>query len=123
VADVRGEQYLTKNKQYEAVYHNGKYQAGKELVFRILPNGLDISRYGIVVSRNVGKAVVRNKVKRRLREILRKITLRPGFDVVVIARASASEAKYSEMKKTAEDISLRAGLLVGKYEGSSSKTD
>jgi len=120
---VRGEQYLTKNKQYEAVYHNGNYQAGKELVFRILPNGLDFSRCGIVVSRNVGKAVVRNKVKRRVREILGKITLHPGFDIVVIARASAAEAKYSEIKKTAEDILLRAGLLAGEYEGSSSKTD
>ena len=120
---MRGEQYLTKKKQYEAVYHNGNYRAGKELVIRVLPNGLDISRYGIAVSRHVGKAVIRNKIKRRVREILRRIPLQPGFDIVVIARASASEAKYSELKNTTEDMLLRAGLLVGEYEGSSSKTD
>lgn len=120
---MRGDQYLTKTKQYEAVYHSGKYRTGKELVIRILPNELEISRYGITVSRHVGKAVVRNKIKRRLREILRKIKLLPGFDIVIIARASAAEATYSEMKKTTEDLLLRAGLLMGEYEGSSSKTD
>ena len=120
---VRGEQYLTKKNQYEAVYHSGNYRAGRELVIRILPNGLDISRYGITVSRHVGKAVVRNKIKRRFREILRKITLQPGFDIVIIARASAAKADYSEMKKTTENILFRAGLLVGEYEGSSSNTD
>jgi len=123
VAVVRGEQYLTKKNQYEAVYHNGNYRAGKELIIRILPNGLDISRYGITVSRHVGKAVVRNKIKRRFREILRKIKLQPGFDIVIVARAPAAKADYSEMKKTTENTLLRAGLLVGEYEGSSSKTD
>ena len=120
---VRGEQYLTKKKQYEDVYHSGNYRAGRELVIRILPNGLGISRYGITVSRHVGKAVVRNKIKRRFREILRKITLQPGFDIVIIARASAAKADYSEMKKTTEDVLFRAGLLVGEYEGSSSNID
>ena len=120
---VRGEQYLTKKNQYEAVYHNGNYRAGKELVIRILPNGLDISRYGITVSRHVGKAVVRNRIKRRFREILRKIKLQPGFDIVIIARASAARADYSKMKKTTEDMLFRAGLLVGEYEGSSSNTN
>jgi ribonuclease P protein component len=123
VVVVRGVQYLTKKNQYEAVYHSRNYRAGRELVIRILPNGLDISRYGITVSRHVGKAVVRNKIKRRFREILRKITLRPGFDIVIIARASAARADYSEMKKTTENLLFRAGLLVGEYEGSSSSTD
>jgi ribonuclease P protein component len=113
VVVVRGEQYLTKKNQYEAVYHSGKYQAGKELVIRVLPNGLDISRYGITVSRHIGKAVVRNKIKRRIREILRRITLPPGFDIVIIARTAAAGADYSEMKKTTEEILFRAGLLIG----------
>ena len=120
---VRGEQYLTKKNQYEAVYHSGNYRVGKELVVRILPNGLGVSRYGITVSRHVGKAVVRNRIKRRLREILRKVNLQPGLDFVIIARASAAQADYSKMKKTTEDILFRAGLLVGEYEGSSSNTD
>lgn len=120
---MRGEQYLTKTKQYEAVYHNGNYRAGKELVVRFMPNGLDVSRYGITVSRHVGGAVVRNRIKRRFREILRKIDLLPGFDVVIIARAPAAGADYSAMKETTEGLLLRAGLLMGEYEGSSSKTD
>jgi ribonuclease P protein component len=78
-----------------------------------LPNGLDISRYGITVSRHIGKAVVRNKIKRRIREILRRITLPPGFDIVIIARTAAAGADYSEMKKTTEEILFRAGLLIG----------
>ena len=116
---VRGEQYLTRQNQYQAVYQGGTYRTGKELVIRILPNGLDISRYGITVSRRVGKAVARNRIKRRLREILRKLTLEPGFDIVIIARADAARAGYAEIKKSTEALLAGAGLLRGDYEETS----
>lgn len=108
---MRGEQYLTRRAQYQAVYQNGNYRAGKELVIRTLPNGLDITRYGITVSRRVGKAVVRNRIKRLFREILRKQILRPGFDIVVIARPPAAESGYAALKETTEEILHKAGLM------------
>ena len=113
---MRGKQYLKKREQFESVYNNGNYRANKELVIRVLPNNLDFSRYGITVSRRVGKAVVRNRIKRRFREIIRQMGLPPGFDIVFVARAAVAVAGYAEMKKSAEDLLSRAGLITGDYE-------
>ena len=120
---VRGKQYLTKREQYESIYNSGNYRANRDLVIRVLPNNLDFSRYGITVSRRVGKAVVRNRVKRRLREIIRQRALPPGFDIVFITRAAAATAGYAEMKKSAEDVLSQAGLLTGEHEETGSRTD
>ena len=120
---MRGKQYLTKREQYESIYNSGNYRANRDLVIRVLPNNLDFSRYGITVSRRVGKAVVRNRVKRRLREIIRQRTVPPGFDIVFITRAAAATVGYAEMKKSAEDVLSQAGLLTGEYEETGSRTD
>ena len=114
---MRGERYLTRKVQFSLVYDEGKSWAGKEVVIKALPNGLDSSRCGLVVSRHVGKAVVRNRVKRRLREILRQTPLQPGWDIIFIARAPAAVADYSNLGKSVRNLLYRAGLFVGDYEG------
>jgi ribonuclease P protein component len=114
---VRGEQYLTRNTQFQFIYNNGRSWAGREVVVRAAPNGLDTTRYGFTVSRRVGKAVVRNRVKRRLREILRRAALRTGWDIVVIARSPAAQAEYHNLKKSVEELLIKAGLSVGEHEG------
>ena len=114
---MRGEQYLTSNAQFESVYQKGRSWTGEHLVLRALPNGLDICRYGITVSKRVGKAVVRNLVKRRLREILRKTDVKPGWDIILIARAPAAKAEYWSLDKSTRNLLLRAGLYMGDYEG------
>jgi ribonuclease P protein component len=120
---VRGKQHLTRKADFEAVYRKGRSWAGRELVVRVLPNGLDISRSGFAVNRRVGKAVVRNRVKRRLREIIRKTPLRPGWDIVIIAREAAAQADYASLGRMAGELLSRAGLLLGEYEGVSPRTD
>ncbi len=66
-------------------------------------------RVAIVVSRKVGNAVVRNRVRRRLREALRALVTaggtKPSFDALIVARPSAAEASFAELKG-----SLRAAL-------------
>jgi ribonuclease P protein component len=59
----------------------------------------------------VGGAVVRNKVKRRLREILRHLSVKPGWDVVFIARPEAATADFASLRKAAESLLSRAHLL------------
>jgi ribonuclease P protein component len=120
---VRGEQYLTRKAQFESVYEKGRSWADKSLVIRVLPNGLDLSRYGFTVSRRVGKAVVRNRVKRRLREILRQTPLQPGWDIIFIARIPAATADYISLGDSVKTLLLRAGILVGEYEGVRSRAN
>ena len=119
---MKGKQYLTRKADFEAVYAGGRSWTAREVVVRALPNGLEMSRYGFSVSRRVGKAEVRNRVKRRLREIVRKTPLRAGWDIVVIARAAAALADYASLGRSMNDLLFRAGLLVGEYEGVSPGT-
>lgn len=86
------------------------------MVMKALPNGLDLSRYGFSINRRVGGAVVRNRVKRLLREILRETPLRPGWDIILLARSAAAKASYAELKEEVGNLLVRAGLCMGKYE-------
>jgi len=113
---MRGEENLTKQAQYTLVYSEGRSWACSLLVVKALPNGLTLSRLGFSISRRVGKAVVRNKVKRWLREILRVTPLKPGWDIVFIARPPAATINYTELKKSVEDLLSRARLLMRKNE-------
>ena len=114
---MRGEQYLTKTAQYGLVYDKGSSRVNNLMVIKALPNGLDISRYGFSVSRRVGKAVVRNRVRRLFREILRQITLQAGWDIIFIARSPVSRVSYADLEKSIRGLLVQAGLLAREYEG------
>ena len=104
-------EYITRPKEYALVYAGGSAWTGHLVVLRALPNGLSLSRCGFSVSKRVGKAVIRNKVKRRLREILRQTPLRTGWDIVFIARPAAAEADYATLRKAVGELLLRGQLL------------
>jgi ribonuclease P protein component len=108
---MRREESLTKKAQFTLVYNEGRSWAGGLLVMKAAPNGLMVSRYGFSVGRQVGKAVVRNLVKRRLREILRITRLKPGWDIVFIARPQTATASYAELRKSVEGLLSRAHLM------------
>ena len=108
---MRGEEYLTKSEQYALVYDKGSSWVDGLIVMKALHNGLDFSRYGFSVSKRVGKAVIRNRVKRLLREIVRLEPLKAGWDVIFIARKVAATADYSKLRGSVEGLLARARLL------------
>ncbi len=119
---MRGDNFLNKTRQFDIVYNGGKSWAGKEIVLRALPNELGASRFGFVVSCRLGKAVVRNRVKRRLREIVRQIHVQPGWDIILIARVPAIETNYKNLEKSVRKLLLRAGII-GENESYSTAAD
>jgi len=117
------EEYLTKPEQYSLVYSKGSSWASSLLVMKALPNELALSRCGFSISKRVGKAVTRNRVKRLLREILRLTPIRPGWDVIFIARPAAATADYANLEKSVERLLSRAQLLMREYEEACLKID
>jgi len=108
---MRGDEHLTKSEQYALVYNKGRSWRSDWVVMKAMPNSLDLSRYGFSVSKRVGNAVTRNRVKRLLREILRSQPLRPGWDIVFIARPAVASVSYSDLGKSIKNLLSRAHLL------------
>ena len=83
------------------------------LVLYVAPNGGQTTRLGISVGKRVGKAVVRNQVKRRVREAVRHryANLRPGHDLVFIARAPAATADWPALRDATDELLRRARVL------------
>ena len=102
---------LTSKAQYNVVYDKGKAWASSFIVMKTVPNYLIYSRYGFTLSKRLGKAVVRNRVRRRLREIIHSTHVKQGWDVVFIVRPAAVTADYYRLRQAVDELVRRAHLL------------
>ena len=105
---------LRRNSDFQRVRQYGQSYASPLMVLAFLQNELDHSRFGFVVSKRLGKAVRRNKIKRRMREAtrVRLPCIKSGFDIVFIARQPARRATYQEIEQTVEFLLQKADLLL-----------
>jgi ribonuclease P protein component len=108
---------LRQNLDFQRVRRNGKSNASPLMVLAFLRNELDYSRFGFVVNKRLGKAVLRNRIKRRMREATRQRAgqIEPGFDLVFIARQAINQASYADIERHLEQLLKESELL--KSEG------
>ena len=104
---------LKENHLFRRAYNRGKTSADSFLALYVRRNGRRDNRLGLTVSTKVGHAVVRNRVRRRLREIYRlnEDKLIRGVDVVVVARVRAANAPYARLERSFLKLADKLGLL------------
>ncbi|MFZ2970066.1 MAG: ribonuclease P protein component [Minisyncoccia bacterium] len=105
---------LRKQKDFEKMFTGGIYLSCDFLALKAIKNDLSISRFGFIVSNKVSKsAIVRNKMKRRLRESVRRIQekVREGFDCLFISKQGIAEKESAEIKVAVEKLLKRSGIL------------
>lgn len=101
------ENRLKKKKDFEKIFKEGKGIKEGFLFFKWAFNNLDISRFGFIVSQKVSKkATLRNKIKRRLREItrMRLPKIKKGIDGAFVALSGLEEKDFQEMETTIDKI-------------------
>ena len=93
---------LKLNHVFRRLYGRGKSAVNPCLALYCRRNNLGYSRLGLTVGVKLGKAVVRNRTRRRIREAYRVNEARfvPGYDIVVVARVKAGHSRYRELERS-----------------------
>lgn len=104
---------LKKNEDFQTVFRRGKSMANRQFVLYTLKQPqLDEFRVGLSVSKKIGNAVTRNRIKRLIRQVIleEKDKLKSKNDYVIIARKPVSEMSYAEIKKSLQHL-FRKSLI------------
>ena len=93
---------MKENRDFRRLYATGKTSVDGLLAVYARKNRVGCTRLGITVGTKLGGAVVRNRVRRRIREAYRleESNLRMGYDIVVVARKSAADASYARLRQS-----------------------
>ncbi len=104
---------LKGNRQFRRLYQKGQSVSDRNLVLYCRPNGSRENYLGLTVSAKLGHAVVRNQLRRRLRECYRlhESEFRQGYNLVIVARGHAVNANYAELEKSLLKLAARQSLL------------
>ena len=104
------ENRLRKTKEFQKVFRANRKIRSNYFAFLYLPNKSDVSRFGLVVSKKVGKAHVRNLVKRRMREVIRTnmFNIPQGFDYVIVAYPQITDLSFQSLQK---ELTQKFGLV------------
>ncbi len=104
---------LKKKRDFSRVFNNGDTYVETHLVLHVLEHRVNRTRYGFTVSRKIGNAVQRNRIKRRLKEIVRRHSakIKDGFDVVIVARKRSLNTSSFKLEKSLITVIKKADLL------------
>ena len=103
---------LKLNHIFRRLYSTQGYANGM-LVLYARPNRLGVNRVGITTGKKLGHAVVRNRARRRLREVYRlnEAKFKPGYDIVVVARYKCVTADFQKLTNAYLSLAAKAGIL------------
>ncbi len=104
---------VKENYEFRRIYRKGKSAVAPTMVLYCQRNRQGRTRLGVTVSTKLGKAVVRNRVRRRFREIwrLHKNDMEQGWDIILVARVRAVETSYQKLEKAYLRLLDEVGLL------------
>jgi len=105
---------LKKQNDFNRVFKTGEVFGNKTFVMYYLKTVMETNRLGIVVSKKVSKkAVVRNKIKRRIKEAFRlnEDSFLSGYDLIIIAKESIEKEKYSQLEKSLKHLFYKKKLM------------
>ena len=110
---MKKENRLKKRKEFAYIFRKGESYNSKYLVLTFTPSKLDLFKVGFSCGKKVGKAVVRNKVKRRLKEAVYfyRNSIKPRYNYIFVAKSNASEASFEELKQNVEYLLKKANLF------------
>jgi len=106
---------LSRPRDFATLQEHGTVRSHPLLVVRVLRTDLDTTRFGLATGRKIGGAVIRNRLRRRLREALRALapSFQPGWDVLIIARPALVTATHEELSEAVGKLLRRGGVLEG----------
>jgi len=102
---------LVRRAEYDAVYREGRRRSSREFAVFLRANGLELSRFGWSIKKTLGNAVKRNRMRRRIREIIRlhRQEIAPGWDIVIHPRSNVATAKFSSLAEELLSLLPRGG--------------
>lgn len=104
---------LKKNHEFRRMYQKGASAVGSGMVIYCRKNRLGHNRLGVTVSVKLGNAVVRNRARRRLREVYRlnRDKLKEGYDIILVARGRTATAPWKDLNETFFRLCRKLELL------------
>lgn len=110
---MKADERIKKNSQFKYIYNRGKSFADPNLVLYIVRNNKNTLRLGITVSKKIGNAVIRNRVKRLIRESFRlsRHRFKYGYDIIFVARGLSRQGIYKNIEKSVINLMKKGGLL------------
>ncbi len=104
---------IKENRTFSYLYRRGKFISSDCLILYFRNNRFENNRLGITVTKKVGKAVIRNRVRRRIKEAYREIEriIPSSYDFVIVARSTAAEVDYNKILSALKYLFKKAGLL------------
>ena len=104
---------IKENRDFSRLYRSGSFYSSDCLILYLKNNKSGIKRLGVTVSKKVGKAVIRNRVRRRIKESYRELEEKivSSSDFVIVARVKAAECDYKKIKSALIYLFKKAGVI------------